>query len=705
MKKYFLVSFIASFAMPLWGQKINIFDVFKDKEIAYAFDYHKDTLWVGGYGRLVARAGLYGHKIAEWDDLNSPLREHHKIMGVAKSLTDHAVWMALGTYGIAMKSGSQWRFWKSKDIIKDSLISEPDIQMIMTTVKGEVFACDSKFKKIVAYQNGQWQDLYIPPYDIDNIFHLLRHPKGGVWWVNRYGVYGLQDGNFVSKTVAGQKTRDAVFNSKGELTITQYDGWVIRYIGNTYTYIGKIVLPYPLAPLLTGVDPSDRVILLTSDKKIVQNGTVWEEEPYALNPAQTPTLQNVVIGANDQVWFFRASNKMALFKQGQLTVYQPDISPGGPLIGSLDGQAMWLRTNEHIVRIDIPTEKTTTIPLPPDQVDFFTPGPDNQGIWAFTSSGLQYYDGKDWQAPPIAGTPSLHPFLLQLHTTADGSIFMVDLVAQITIYHPSTQSWSQYSFEEDGTPSVEYFVHQATQDPQGRLWFAGPGITYLDQKNHWNTITHEKNNLPLGGSWEFATSTADGSIWASRNDSIFRYNGQEWFSMPTFDCHSATAADVVRLHADVFGRLWVITRCSTQFALQMYDGKQWHTFDPQNSNMPTTVSNISQCFNDAHGNIWLQSRTPTLRLRHKSLEQIYELAGQLQLSPNPAQGSFTVYLPPKPDGTLGLYDAIGRPVAQQTVRGDDDTVTFDRNNLPKGVYFLQFKTDYGKIYRQKLILL
>jgi hypothetical protein len=72
--------------------------------------------------------------------------------------------------------------------------------------------------------------------------------------------------------------------------------------------------------------------------------------------------------------------------------------------------------------------------------------------------------------------------------------------------------------------------------------------------------------------------------------------------------------------------------------------------------------------------------------------------GEITLSPNPVSDHLQITLPGSfENGTLYLYDFMGRPIHEEKIDPDIQTVALDIGNLPLGTYTVQVILDGHKM--------
>jgi len=690
----------------LAAQNPNIFDVFYDHSTTHCHTLQADTIWAGGKGAVMKRLAPSGELLAVWDGNNSPLR--HDVVDIAPQSGTRRLWLALSEGGgVALKDGESWQTWTVAEVLGDTGKYTREVRSIGMDAEGRAWAADWSNRRMTRYENGTWERVGLTQAQVGYVKSFINDPQGNLWWVNWEGVHGYVNGLLTHRTVAGTGIADAKFRADGQLLVATADGRVLRFLpSGTPILMAKWSDGFSNSSCKLGLDAGGAVYIATGYQILKLTGTGWQSTAFKIEPSSYPP-NHLSIDAQSNVWLSYPNSSTYLFRLSGDKV-QPMLSGiiGGRVQRDATGQHIWFgRGYGVLTRHRVADGQNTHFEIAPDEYNYgLAPAHTEGQMWMATGKGLWHFNGTEWTLLPDP-TPNVSQHLYSVATGSEGEVLSFGIkgtgIDLVKIYRPATQIWEHYPMGQNGVPSRINWT--PFYGKNGQLWFPGWTGLHRYDKGQWTSLTPANSGMPYPD-WYRVAATPDGHVWASRRDSIYRYDGITWSFVLKVPCATPNSnwAYLSDLFVDSRGWLWATKECGN---LSLYDGTEWRHFNPQTSNMPPNTS--SEIVEDAEGNLWLGS-SPVLRLRTKTLvgatEPSLAASPNLRIWPNPAAQTLHLELPPSASGLLELCDVQGRTVLKKTIaEATGPLVQMERDGLPAGLYFLRFMEKSGRQFFQKII--
>ncbi|MDQ3235448.1 MAG: hypothetical protein M3Q07_26860, partial [Pseudobdellovibrionaceae bacterium] len=269
-------------------------------------------------------------------------------------------------------------------------------------------------------------------------------------------------------------------------------------------------------------------------------------------------------------------------------------------------ERIWVGTDSGVFRIEAGSVilYDQSAGLPANRVDALV-AVDNEegGVWAGTTAGLAYFDGKSWT--PYA-TPNQDGSLAaggfpgkRVYATLLDEEGRLIAGASNGIFRKVGETW-----EKIGNFSVMTLL----MDEEGTLW-AGTddqGIARLESSGSW-TFYNQTNGL-FGHDFVW-TLLLDhqGKIWAGTNAGLFTWESGVW---KDFDPGRAIlpSNSVYALFEDSQQRLWV----GTESGYARRDATGWEVFDQRRAGLPN--NNVRAFLEDGKKRVWIGTERGGARL-------------------------------------------------------------------------------------------
>ncbi len=519
-----LLAFLA-FLLPalLAAQNPNIFDVFYDQNTASCHTLSADTLWVGGKGVLMTRIAPTGELAEIWDGSNSPLRQD--VVNIAPQPGTRRLWLALyGEGGAVLKDGDIWQTWTAKEVMGDSGQFAPQVQHIGVDAAGRAWAVDPSNRRMTRYENGAWALTGLTQSEVGYVRRFINDPQGGLWWVSRDGVHGYGNGLLTHRTVGGAQICDAQFRADGQLIVLTSDGRVLRFLPSGATVlVAKWDDGFALYCATLSLDNTGTVYVADDYRLQKLTSTGWEE--YLWNDLfNFYPPHYMAVDAYGNVWVSQYWNSyLYRFSNGQYEVIRSGIAGRYDLSSDASGEHIWSVGLDFVSRRHVQSGVDTQfdiVPLNTFSLYHMVPAGAAGQMWLATSEGLYHFDGTNWVLIPDP-TPNAPQNLYAIGTGVEGEVIGVstwDTDSFVKIYRPATQKWEQYPMGQNGIPDIWW---PPLREANGRLWYGGPKTVSSYYKGQWTVLTPPAGN----NYWFRAAATPDGTVWACRRDSIYRYDG------------------------------------------------------------------------------------------------------------------------------------------------------------------------------------
>lgn len=669
----------------------NQFDIFYNQTNSRCHFQQADTIWVGCEGGLLKRLAPSGEVIAAWDANNSPLNQPVSDLWVDQQ---NRIWLALGEGGVARKDGDNWTFWSTADIAGND--PDANIYSIAADENGKAWAYDWSSQLIYWYQDGEWK-LSDIPYTVSGYnVRFINDTQNRLWWINSAGVHRYQDSVWQHYQAANTGFCDAKFRKDGRLIVSTQDGRLLRFQPNgSFSLMGIVPNGFGDCHALA-LDTLGKVYLARGTGLTVFTGTAWETYYAEYNSFNDNTPRQMSADNYGNVWMSRYNyGILQKFSNGTFETLRAGIVGGNSVCSDQSGENIWFNSIYFTTRLHVPTMQCTQYELDADLIYNFAAGPDGQ-MWLASSAGLYHFEGNSWNLVTDP-TPGADQYLYSVAVGAADEVLGfgigTDFIDLVKIYHTASNTWEHHLMGQNGVPAQINWT--PFREPNGRLWFPGwEGISsyYLGE---WTWMTPANSTIPFPD-WYRVAVTPDGRLWATRQNTLYSYDGANWTLEMAIPCYYPWNNLFVDLFVDSRGWLWTVKNCGV---ISVYDGNMWTHFDPSNSNLPETY--FGKIAEDHVTDLWIGA-SPAVRY-HVAMVGTGESAPLnpiLQIAPNPAVDEVMLRLPGTA-GSLELSDAAGRVLRRQAVAGA--SVVLTRENLPDGIYFIRFTSDNGETTTQKFI--
>jgi ligand-binding sensor domain-containing protein len=213
---------------------------------------------------------------------------------------------------------------------------------------------------------------------------------------------------------------------------------------------------------------------------------------------------------------------------------------------------------------------------------------DAQGrTWIGTYDGLTIFDGEAWTIEKSGQRVNA------LATDPQGRVW-VGIEEQLSVF--DGKAWQIYD--------APYQIAAVAMDQSGRVWLGTgkAGVSLFDGKAFTNYSPGEIG-IPDGHSVDGIASDLQNRIWIGTDGGgVYVFDGKVWNTVlkakspPNTTYMNYAVEDIV---VDQEGRVWI----GTQEGLSVFNGKDWMTYTPEDSDMPSQW--VQALAIDAYDRVWV----------------------------------------------------------------------------------------------------
>ncbi|MFN8286932.1 MAG: two-component regulator propeller domain-containing protein [Chitinophagales bacterium] len=339
---------------------------------------------------------------------------------------------------------------------------------------------------------------------------------------------------------------------------------------------------------------------------------------------------------------------------------------------------------------------------------------------------IRYHHDTNMFEEQFASTPF---FSVQDAIEVNGKFYIGTSYSYLYEYS-SANGWQQLG---NGTlPSAE--VDHITSDPQGNIWFTGPGYLAKYDGSYISIFDHNDNanfttNLYTRAVHYDETRNA---VWFATYDGIFKlqagtlyfYNENTPGIQQYYDPIETISEDaahniwfgtvyggVIKFDGTAFSTILLPETVGNQFVsgiafdgnvmyvsdnlhgIWKYENNTWDSLTIHNS--PLSSNYVTSLHMDVDGNLWIGSLSFGVDVFSKNGTSIgiNEPAKVLDgnIFPNPSNGSFSIQLPAAQKTDISIYNVAGQLI--QHMQSNLQTTEIKLVGNESGVYFVKLKTE------------
>jgi ligand-binding sensor domain-containing protein len=222
------------------------------------------------------------------------------------------------------------------------------------------------------------------------------------------------------------------------------------------------------------------------------------------------------------------------------------------------------------------------------------------GIWLGTSGGISFYDGATWTFYAIAPQSSVDAITIG----PKGDVWLEIGGSHIANFDKETHEIKNYfTLSNTVGPPINGIIRSIAVDHDENVWigtthyevvgdsgheYFGGGIFRMDA----GKVTYIED-LPPHADINSISVASDGAVWISTNDSVYKYDGEQWKSVVT----PSGVGGLSVIAPD--GTLWLGT---WEAGVYHYDGEAWKSYAFDDINYITCISVA------ANGDVWVGTR-------------------------------------------------------------------------------------------------
>lgn len=667
-----------------------------------------DTLWVGTFGGLVK----YNKKTNEsicYNRANAGLSTNC-ISGLSKD-NKHNLWIAGRFNGIGcFKDGTCKTFNRiNTDLPFDEFCQGIYIDKNDTVFVGSLFGFNRIFDNQLKYMQAGNLIMSIPQYVKD----IAPAPDGSLVLATSYGLYNYKKGSYM-----------LMYNQTADCNVARFDN-----SGNLWVGTAKNGL-----------------------YKYTSNNTVLNYN--ASNSDCAAGVVALVVDKNDNIWMPGKGGLINFKETGNSVVYKMDIGNDGAYRITNDDSCIWVGTLQHgLYRFKdgafekVKVSNTDLKSNSNGQLEVMN------SYLLIKNWGVTKYDKGNFSVvfDTILGLKT-NPFN-GMKVWKDKGIFTFGNKTMVGYFENG--AWRYYDqFKTD-------YVRSIAPVSTDTFWISTANRGLLKYENGQVNVYNSSNSLLPNNNLCALTFDGRGVLWGSFGlDSgipgIFSFDGINWHAWTETEVPYLTYPVTV-LKFDSQNNLWCnsinISNMMECKGLIRFDGSNWSLYNTSNSTLPTnTIYNIfvdstdtvwtagvggatkfdrgdkweaytiynsgmafitaqdvarlpngDVYFSHAYGGLSVLKNTSSIMNDTPSLSA----SADIKVYPIPTQNMLTVQIPSNCTSyKIEMYDLTTKPIylsAWNQSNQTNDLQTINTSSFPKGVYFLQLKTE-KKIYLKKIII-